>query len=214
MAKKQKVEQGQYIRKETFYMVTLLALAVGFFGGVVFAVFKSDSKAPVSSAPAQMGSPAPAPASSDRIAALERQTQAEPGNVKAWTELGNAYFDSNQYEESISAYRKSLELDPSNPNVWTDMGVMYRRAGKPEDAIKAFDQAIAADPKHEVSRMNKGIVMLHDLNDFNGAIQAWEGLLEVNPIAMAPNGVSDKARMLKSFLASKPPGLQASSFLL
>jgi cytochrome c-type biogenesis protein CcmH/NrfG len=190
MAKKQKVEQGQYIRKETFYMVTLLALAVGFFGGVVFAVFKSDSKAPVPSAPAQMGSPAPAPASSDRIAALERQTQAEPGNVKAWTELGNAYFDSNQYEESISAYRKSLELDPSNPNVWTDMGVMYRRAGKPEDAIKAFDQAIAADPKHEVSRMNKGIVMLHDLNDFNGAIQAWEGLLEVNPIAMAPNGVS------------------------
>ncbi len=188
MAKQQKSGQGQYVRKETFYMVTLLALAVGFFGGVVFAVFKSDSKAPVPSAPAQMGTPAPA--DSDRIAALERQTQAEPGNVKAWTELGNAYFDSNQYESSISAYRKSLELDPGNPNVWTDMGVMYRRAGKPEEAIKAFDQAIAADPKHEVSRMNKGIVMLHDLNDFNGAIQAWEGLLEVNPIAMAPNGVS------------------------
>jgi cytochrome c-type biogenesis protein CcmH/NrfG len=190
MAKQSKTAQGQYVRKETFYMVTLLALAVGFFGGVVFAVFKSDSKAPVPSAPAQMGTPAPAPAGSDRIAALERQTQAEPGNVKAWTELGNAYFDSNQYEASISAYRKSLELDPGNPNVWTDMGVMYRRAGKPEEAIKAFDQAIAADPKHEVSRMNKGIVMLHDLNDFNGAIQAWEGLLEVNPIAMAPNGVS------------------------
>jgi cytochrome c-type biogenesis protein CcmH/NrfG len=134
-------------------MVTLLALAVGFFGGVVFTVFKSDSKAPVPSAPAQMGTPAPAPAGSDRIAALERQTQAEPGNVTAWTELGNAYFDSNQYEASISAYRKSLELDPGNPNVWTDMGVMYRRAGKPEEAIKAFDQAIAADPKHEVSRM-------------------------------------------------------------
>jgi cytochrome c-type biogenesis protein CcmH/NrfG len=190
MAKKQKMEQGQYVRKETFYMVTLLALAVGFFGGVVFAVFKSDSNAPAPSAPAQMETAAPAPAGSDRIAALERQTQAEPGNVKAWTELGNAYFDSNQYEAAISAYRKSLELDPSNPNVWTDMGVMYRRSGKPEEAIKAFDQAIAADPKHEVSRMNKGIVMLHDLNDFNGAIQAWEGLLEVNPIAMAPNGVS------------------------
>ena len=61
---------------------------------------------------------------------------------------------------------------------------------RPEDAIKAFDQAIAADPKHEVSRMNKGIVLLHDLNDFDGAIRAWEGLLEVNPIATAPNGVS------------------------
>ena len=190
MAKKEKMDQSKYIRKETFYMVTLLALAVGFFGGVVFAVFKSDSKAPVPSAPAQMGTPAPAPAGSDRIAALERQTQADPGNVKAWTELGNAYFDSNQYEASISAYRKSLELNPNNANVWTDMGVMYRRSGKPEEAIKAFDQAIAVDPKHEVSRMNKGIVLLHDLNDFKGAIEAWEGLLEVNPIAMAPNGVS------------------------
>ena len=133
---------------------------------------------------------AAAPVGGDRIAALERQTKANPNNTQAWTELGNAYFDSGQYEASISAYRKSLELDPSNPNVWTDMGVMYRRSGKPEEAIKAFDQAIAADPKHEVSRMNKGIVLLHDLNDFDGAIRAWEGLLEVNPLAMAPNGVS------------------------
>jgi cytochrome c-type biogenesis protein CcmH/NrfG len=207
MAKKQKAEAGHYVRKETFYMVTLLALAVGFFGGVVFAVFKSDPRAPVASAPAQMGTPAPAPADLDRIAALERQAQADPGNANAWIQLGNAYFDSNQYEASINAYRKSLEIDPGNPNVWTDMGVMYRRAGKPEEAIKAFDQAIAADPKHEVSRMNKGIVMLHDLNDFNGAIQAWEGLLEVNPIAMAPNGVSidQMVTQLKKQQAGKGP---------
>jgi cytochrome c-type biogenesis protein CcmH/NrfG len=190
MARQQKIIEGNYVRKETFLIATLLALAVGFFGGVVFAVFKSDSKIPGQSAPVQPQSQAVAPAGSDRIAALERQTEANPGDTKAWTELGNAYFDANQFEKSISAYRKSLELDPSNPNVWTDMGVMYRRNGNPEDAIKAFDQAIAADPKHEVSRMNKGIVLLHDLNDFDGAIRAWEGLLEVNPIAMAPNGAS------------------------
>ena len=188
MAKQQKIDAGNYVRKETFLMVTLLALAVGFFGGVVFAVFKSDSKTPTPSAPVQMGTPAPA--GSDRIAALKREAEANPGNANAWTELGNAYFDSNQFEASIGAYRKSLELNPGNPNVWTDMGVMYRRSDKPQEAIKAFEQAIAADPKHEISRMNKGIVLLHDLNDFNGAIEAWEGLLEVNPIAMAPNGIS------------------------
>ena len=206
MAKQQKTGQGQYVRKETFLMVSLLALAVGFFGGVVFTVFKSDSRAPVISAPAQMGTPAAAPADSERVAALERQAQADPGNVKAWTELGNAYFDSRQYEKSISAYRKSLELNPNDANVWTDLGVMYRRAGKPEEAIKAFDQAIAVDPKHEVSRMNKGIVMLHDLNDFDGAIQAWEGLLEVNPVALAPNGVSidQMVSQLKKQQAGQP----------
>jgi cytochrome c-type biogenesis protein CcmH/NrfG len=186
MTAKAKLIDGQYVRKEMFFLVTLLALAVGFFGGVVFAVFKSDSKVPGPSAPAQTA----APVGSDRIAALEQETQANPNNANTWTELGNAYFDSDQYEKAISAYKKSLEIEPNNPNIWTDMGVMYRRSGKPEEAIKAFDSAIFVDSKHEVSRMNKGIVLLHDLKDFDGAIRAWEGLLEVNPIAMAPNGIS------------------------
>ena len=70
------------------------------------------------------------------------------------------------------------------------MGVMYRRSGNPQEAINAFDRAMQADPKHEVSRMNKGIVLLHDMNDLDGAIKAWEDLLAVNPVAMSPTGQS------------------------
>ena len=189
MAKQSRKVEGQYVRKETFWLVTLLALSVGFFGGVMFGVFKTDTVD-------MPGRPAPAPTTATdpnnagMIAALEKETRSNPGNLEAWISLGNAYFDSDQYEKSIGAYRKALEINPNNANVWTDMGVMYRRSGKPEEAIKAFDQAIAVDPKHEVSRMNKGIVLLHDLNDANGAVQAWEGLLQVNPIAVAPNGIS------------------------
>jgi cytochrome c-type biogenesis protein CcmH/NrfG len=116
MASQKKIIEGNFVRKETFLMVTLLALAVGFFGGVVFSVFKSDSKIPGQSAPMQPQPQAAAPVDANRIAALERQTEANPGDTKAWTELGNAYFDAGQFEKSISAYRKSLELDPSNPN--------------------------------------------------------------------------------------------------
>lgn len=204
MANPQKAANSPYVRKETLLVVSLLALAVGFFGGIVFTVFRSDSNPPVSTAPVQMG--APTAVDSDQVAALERRTREEPGNASAWAELGNVYFDSNQYDKAIGAYRKSLELEPGNPNIWTDMGVMYRRSGKPEEAIKAFDQAIAADPKHEVSRMNKGIVLLHDLNDFGGAIEAWEGLLEVNPIATAPNGISidQMVTQLKKQQAGQP----------
>jgi len=206
--KQQQMGQGQYVRKETFLMVTLLALAVGFFGGVVFTVYKSDSQATAQKVP--VPSAAPASSESDRIAVFERETKANPTSAEAWTQLGNAYFDANQFAKSIDAYKKSLELDPNNANVWTDMGVMYRRDGKPDEAIKAFDQAIAVDPKHEVSRMNKGIVLLHDLNDINGAIEAWEGLLAVNPIAMAPNGISidQMVTQLKKQLAGQGPQSQ------
>ena len=37
---------------------------------------------------------------------------------------------------------------------------------------------------------NKGIVLLHDLQDPAGAIRAWEGLLEINPVASFPGGMS------------------------
>ena len=191
MARKKQNIEGQYVRKETFWLVTLLALAVGFFAGVMFAIFKSDSTAVPSQRQAQAPPPqAVDPDSSNMIAALEKETRDNPQNVKAWIELGNSYFDTNQFQKSIQAYRKSLEIDPNNANVWTDMGVMYRRSGDPQEAIKSFNKAMEVDPKHEISRMNKGIVLLHDLNDMDGAIRAWEELLKINPVAMAPTGRS------------------------
>ena len=196
MAKQSKNVDNQYVRKETFWLVTLLALAVGFFGGVMFAIFKSDNVAGPGQPQAQVPqSQAPQsqpvdPGRLDMIASLEKETRDNPTNGKAWIELGNSYFDVGQPEKSIQAYRQALEIDPNNANVWTDMGVMYRRSGNPQEAVKSFDRAIEVDPRHEVSRMNKGIVLLHDMNDIDGAIKAWEGLLEVNPVAMAPTGQS------------------------
>lgn len=186
MAKTAQPELKQYMRKETALLIALLALAAGFFGGVFFGVYKSG--------PSIKGMPAGAPTAQkelqDQITVLEKETQQHPANVQAWVELGNAYFDTDQYKKSIQAYRKALELKPDNADVWTDMGVMYRKDGRPQEAVKAFDQAIAVNPKHEVSRLNKGIVLFHDLNDAQGAIRVWEGLLEINPMAMAPGGMS------------------------
>ena len=191
MTRKTKDTNVQYVRKETFWLGTLLALAVGFFGGVMFAVYKSDTGV-VAGTPQGQAPPTQvaAPARSNLIASLEDETAKHPQNTKAWVQLGNEYFDTDQHKKAIWAYRKSLELDPNNANVWTDMGVMYRRSGKPQEAIKSFDKAIEVDPKHEPSRLNKGIVLLHDMQDFDGAIAAWEELLAVNPVAMAPTGRS------------------------
>lgn len=210
MAKQKNTPAGRYVRKETFWLVSLLALAVGFFSGVVFTLYKSETTV-ISGKPAgvspQSATEIPQPDLSRTIAQLEAQTQKDPQDVRAWVQLGNSYFDTNQYKKSIEAYRKSLELEPNDANVLTDMGVMYRRSGQPQEAIKAFDQAAKVDPKHEVSRLNKGIVLLHDLNDPQKAVQAWEELLAVNPIAMAPNGqtVDELVTQLKKTLSQQPP---------
>ena len=209
MAKKKQKDNAQYIRKETFWLVTLLALAVGFFGGVMFAVLKSDTGVvpgtPQARAPQTQVA---TPARPNMIASLEDETAKNPQNTRAWVELGNEYFDSDQFEKAIWAYQKALELEPNSANVWTDLGVMYRRSGKPNEAIKAFDKAIEVDPKHEPSRLNKGIVLLHDMQDFDGAIAAWEALLEVNPIAMAPTGrsVDEMIQQMKKQQSQKGQG--------
>jgi cytochrome c-type biogenesis protein CcmH/NrfG len=111
-----------------------------------------------------------------------------PTNIDAWTQLGNVYFDTQNFTKAIRAYEKSLELSPNNPNVLTDLGVMYRRNGQPGKAVEVFDRAMTIDPRHEQSRFNKGIVLRYDMNDREGAVKAWEELLRINPSATAPNG--------------------------
>ena len=210
MAKEEKDGIGS-VKKETLIIVALICLGIGFLGGIAFSIYKTGPTMPALPAgpagtPQQMP-PAPqpqgpTPEQSGIIQDLELKTSMNPEDVSSWTQLAHTYFDSNQYGKAINAYNKSLALAPDDPNVWTDLGVMYRRNKQPEKAIESFDKAISADPRHETSRFNKGIVLMHDLNDLDGAIEAWEGLVEINPAAMAPGGRQSIKEMLDRFQSS------------
>jgi cytochrome c-type biogenesis protein CcmH/NrfG len=180
-----------FVRLTTLLLFTCAALFAGFIGGLFLGIYSSESGAPVRSG--MSGPPETGQASNELAAAidaLKNRTLENPDDTEAWIGLGNAYFDSGQHPSAIAAYEKALELDADNANVWTDLGIMYRRTGRPQEAIRAFDRAAEVDSKHEIALMNKGIVLLHDLRDPSGAIRAWEDLLAINPLAMAPSGVS------------------------
>ncbi len=190
---KQKSPKTGLVKKETTMIVALVALVVGFLGGIFYSAMQSSPSGPVqtTSGPPQQQQQQPGFSSDQakRILALEQEVALNPTNVNAWIQLGNIYFDTNSFEKAIRAYEKSLELSPNNANVLTDLGVMYRRTGQPQKALDAFDRAMTIAPGHEQSRFNKGIVLRYDLNDREGAIKAWEELLKINPNAMAPNGI-------------------------
>jgi len=182
---------AKYVRVETTAIIALVALVIGFFGGEILKLSKPPAPVPSQAVMPSGDTPAPqglSPEQASKVLALEKEVSANPGNVDAWTELGHHYFDSHQHEKAIEAYKKALALRPDNANVWTDMGVMYRDIGKPSDALAAFDKAMQIDPRHEVSRFNKGIVLMMDMGDHKGAVEAWEELLKINPSAKAPNG--------------------------
>lgn len=105
----------------------------------------------------------------------------DPNNLQALINIGNLYFDTKQDLLAIAHYRKALELDPRNVNVRTDMAVCFRRTGNPDRAVEELKKAISMDPRHAQARYNLGIILIHDKNDVDGGIRAWEALLENVP---------------------------------
>ena len=207
MEKKIKAD-SKTVKKETMWMVASIALVVGFIGGAVFGVYKTGSDQPIQksmiSQPAQKDQDVSVE-NAAQIFQLEKMTKENPDDVAAWTSLGNLYFDTGNHQKAITAYTRSLELNPNNANVMTDLGVMYRRSGHPNKAIESFDKAAKIDPKHETALFNKGIVFMHDLNDIDGAIQAWQELVKRNPAATSPTGqpVKDLVEKLKTSMKSQ-----------
>jgi cytochrome c-type biogenesis protein CcmH/NrfG len=174
-------------RKDSLFIYIALAFIAGFLSGAAFTVYKMGPEP-------EQTTTSPQSNMSDQqiqaIAHLEQEVTGNPDKFQAWTQLANLYYDTGQYPKAVKAYEKSLELHSGNANIWTDLGVMYRRTNQPQKAIEAFDKAIAMEPSHQYSRMNKGIVLMYDLDDTDGAIEAWEGLLKINPDAKSANGDS------------------------
>lgn len=187
-----------YIKTSNMYLIALLTLSIGFLGGVLFSSYRMASITAPQGMPAPQGQgmPGGAPSAnvpmtkdqSETLAVLLEATKSTPDNVQAWTQLGHFYFDTGKHLKAIEAYQKSLDLDPKRPDVWTDMGVMFRRTGKPKKAIESFERALSFNAGHEVAMFNKGVVLMHDLNDREAAIASWEALVKINPNAKAPNG--------------------------
>lgn len=206
MVKNSEVDLSFYVKKHIFVTAVILSLVIGFVGGAVYSSKKLADQGSAQQIEANSTGNGPHEHANEQsvefasqILKLETFLQQNPEDAEAWTQLGNLFFDSKQPANAIQAYEKSLLLAPDKPGVMTDLGVMYRRSDQPQKAIEIFDRVIALDPGFEQARFNKGIVLLHDLNDFDGGINAWEELVKINPMAATSSGetVEDLIKRMK-----------------
>ncbi len=186
-----------YVKKQTLIVAVVLCLAIGFVGGTLYSSFKLAPGNPAreqGKASVQKEEPHEHPdismELSAKISEIQQFLKDHPDDAEAWTKAGNLYYDSDQVQNAIDAYEKALAIEPGRTGVITDLGTMYRRNNEPQKAIEMFDKALALAPSFETARFNKGVVLLHDLNDLEGCIKEWEAIIEINPMAMAPNGDS------------------------
>jgi len=191
----------QIMKKEYAFLFIAIAFVAGIVVGVISTVlYEEKVPVPPSSGKPSQSSPAPAITADvqKQISMLQGILKDDPKNLKALVELGNLYFDTDQFDSAIQFYARALELDPKNPDVRTDMGIMYRRKGDPDRAIAEFKKAAQDDPKHVNSRYNMGVVLLHDKADIKGAIQAWEEFLKVEPAGPRAENIRNQMEKMRS----------------
>lgn len=186
MKNKKNEESRPTARNQGKLVPYFIIFVIGFVAGVAFTVWKGAPLSPPSTGQVTTGGAATEMQSA--ILNMEARVTANPDDYQAWVQLGHLYYDSDQPDKAIKAYTRSLEMHDGDANLLTDLGTMYRRAGKPEEAVKFFDQAITKDPSHLTARFNKGVVLMHDLNDPAAAIASWEEAVRLNPGAKGPNG--------------------------
>ena len=163
----------------------LLGIAVGYLvrGAQPATVAATSSAAP---SPDANGVPQqPSPEQMKRMAdakaaPLLMQLQLSPNDPQLLAELGNIYYDTQNYQDAIAYYKRSLALK-EDPNVRTDMGTSFFYLGDSDTALAEFDRALKVNPKFENALLNVGIVKFNGKMDARGAITAWEQLLKQNP---------------------------------
>lgn len=155
------------------------SLFVGFLGGVVFTVYKSPAIISQLSGTIQDASNQPDWA--QHISHLKEGIAKDPNNTEMWSQLANAYYETQDYPKSIETYLQLISLLDESTKPYQDLGVVYRRDGQFEKAIDAFEKAIVQNPKNLQALFNIGVVQYHDLEDEAGAKKTWEKVAKVKP---------------------------------
>jgi len=192
------------VKKEYVFLSIAIAFFAGIVVGVITAVYYED-KAPIISPIVKQSTSSTAPAASPadlqkQIDTLRSNLKDDPKNLNVLIQLGNLYFDAEQFDQAIEAYSKALEIDPNNADVRTDMGIMYKKKRNYDRAIAEFKKAAELNPRHVNSRYNLGIVLLHDKGDIKGAIKAWEDYLRVEPTGPRADNIRSQMDKMKAMV--------------
>jgi tetratricopeptide (TPR) repeat protein len=81
---------------------------------------------------------------------LDRANKIKPGDYGVMVQLGNANFDSSNYEGAEKWYTAALEKKPEDVNVRTDLGLtfVFRDPPNYDRAIQEFKRSLEKDPNH------------------------------------------------------------------
>jgi tetratricopeptide (TPR) repeat protein len=112
---------------------------------------------------------------------LLQKLKANPKDTAALTDLGNVYFDAQDFARAIGYYEKVLKLAPKNVTVRTDMAIAIFSLQDADGALSEMDTALQIAPNNANALFNRGMMRWQGKMDMKGAVADWQHLLRVDP---------------------------------
>ncbi len=175
-------------------MLAVVCLLVGIAGGWSIGGFHdagplaAAKSATASASSASQPSTATQPASDQLKRAADAQAaplidrlKSNPKDPAVLTELGNVYYDAQQYSTAVGYYRRALDAKPDDTSVRTDMATAYWYMGQADMAIAEFNKVLGQSSENPNALFNRGIVKWQGKKDAAGALADWNELLASDP---------------------------------
>ena len=183
------------------YVLSVICLLLGVAVGYLV-----RGSAPVGNTPTQVraGSGQLRQMADTQAKPLLKQLESDPRNSTLLYQIGNLYYDAQQYPEAVKYYKNSLQIDPKATDVRTDMATAYHLMGQSDRAIQEYDAVLKIDGKHANALFNEGMVKWQDKMDLKGAIASWKRLLDAHPDCANRDQVEKLIAQAEQHLSIKP----------
>lgn len=199
------------------YTLAVVCLLLGIAGGWLIRGSQSPAAATAEtarvSAPAvgsaNAGTQTPNPAQLQQMAdtqagPLLEKLKADPTNPGLLENIGNVYYDAQQFPTAIEYYQRALKVQPADTGVRTDMATAYWYTGNADAAIAEFQKSLSYEPNKANTLFNLGIVEWQGKMDIDKAVATWQKLLDTNPNYEGKDKVLELMAQVKKHSGVKP----------
>lgn len=135
----------------------------------------------------------------DVITKIQDKLRADPNNVEAWIQLGEAYVQNNEFDHALIAYTNAEKLVGAKPNILgLKATALYYQAGQQltSEAQQLLSQALTQDPK-EISSISLLATLALEARNYAQAKDYLQQLLDSGNAAVDRRMVIQRMKMLE-----------------
>ncbi len=111
---------------------------------------------------------------------LLAQLKSSPQDPELLAKLGYIYYAGRSFRAAATYFKRSAEAR-DDVIVRTELGRALYYAGDPANALAEFERVLKSDPDNVNALFNQGIVKWQSEGDADGAVAAWQHILDKHP---------------------------------